>query len=104
MRKTLFFALLSIFFLLLSQQAFADELNLTKVNQGEWKIQDSSGQAIGTLKRIEDEAFSVQLSAGDYFGIILKTGELKKTGRHPSFTESDAKLYLDLLKAIKKIK
>ena len=41
---------------------------------------------------------------GTYLGIIIKTGELKKTGRHPIITESDARLYLDLLKAIQKIK
>jgi hypothetical protein len=104
MRKALFFALLAMFFVLSSQQAFADDLTLNPVNKGEWKIQDSSGKTIGTLKKIEDEAFSVQLAAGDYLGIILKTGELRKTTRHPVFTEMDARLYLDLLKAIKKIK
>lgn len=104
MTRTFFLALLSVFFLLSSQPAFADDITLNQVNAGEWKIQDSSGQTIGTLKSIDSGAFSVQFSSGDYLGIILKTGELKKPGRHPAFTESDAKLYLDLLKAIKNIK
>lgn len=104
MRKATFFALLPLFFLLFSQQAFADGVTLNKVNPGEWKILDSTGETLGTLKTMEDGSYSVQYAAGDFLGIIIKTGELKKTGRHPIITETDARLYLDLLKAIQQIK
>jgi hypothetical protein len=103
MRKT-FFVLVPIFFLLLSQQAFADEITLNQVNKGAWKITDSGGQPVGTLKSVEDGAFSVQFTNGEYLGLILKTGDLKKPGRHPLVTEQEAQLYLDILKAIKKLK
>jgi hypothetical protein len=65
---------------------------------------DADGQSLGTLKSIEDGAFTVQFSNGDYLGIILKTGELKKPGRHPTVTEQEAQFYLDVLRAIKKLK
>ena len=65
MRKATFFALLPLFFLLFSQQAFADGVTLNKVNPGEWKILDSSGETLGTLKTMEDGSYSVQYAAGD---------------------------------------
>jgi hypothetical protein len=104
MRKALLPALFSVFLILLSQQAFADDYTLNKVTQGEWKILDPSGQSVGTLKSIGDGAYNVQFSNGDYLGTIMKTGELRKPEKHPLFSESDAKFYLEVLKAIKKNK
>lgn len=93
-----------MFLFLFSQYAVADELTLSQVNKGEWKILDSSGQSIGILKSIEDGGYSVQYTGGEYLGVIASNGELRKTGRHPTFTETDANLYLDVLKAIKRLK
>lgn len=104
MRRALLFALLPVFFLAASQFALADEFSLKQSKPGEWQILSSTGQPRGTLRSIEEGAFTVQLNSGEYLGVILKTGELRKPGRRPAFSPEEAQYYLDILQAIRKMK
>ncbi len=101
MRRFFLFALLFQFLLAPVFAASTEEVTLKQVKPGEWTILRASGEKAGTLKSIENGAYSIQLANGQYFGIILKTGELQSNRRHPLFTPDEAQLYLDALKAIK---
>lgn len=103
MKKT---AILAVLFLLLLSpvlNAAEDEITLKQLKPGEWKMLAPGGQQVGTLRTMEEGAYSVQLSNGQYLGIIMKTGELKKPGRHPSITPDEAKFYLETWEAIQKL-
>lgn len=106
MKKRLFPAILVLLFsFLFIQHAVAEELTIKKAEQqGTWKILNSKGEQVGTLRTAEDGAYSVQLPSGDYMGFILKTGDLKKTQRHPLISPAEARLYLDIWAAIRKMK
>ena len=85
--------------------AFADGVALKPTKQqGEWSILDASGNVLGTLRSIDNGAYSLQRGDGIYYGIIKNTGELQTNQRHPLITPEEAQLYLDTLKAISELK
>ncbi|MFZ2447998.1 MAG: hypothetical protein WAW37_16700 [Syntrophobacteraceae bacterium] len=103
MRKSIFFVLLLLIIFAPLQRAAAADLTLKASGQGEWKILSPSGAQIGTLRSMEEGAFSVQLPNGAYFGIILRGGDFKKPGRHAAISPDDARFYLDVWQAIQKM-
>ncbi len=103
MKKTVLLVILFVLLLSPILNASEDEVILKPVKPGEWSMQSKDGQRIGTLRTMEEGAYSVQLPNGEYMGIILKSGELKKPGRHPSITPDEAKLYIEIWEAIRKL-
>ena len=104
MRKA--FPLIVLFLLLMGlvSVGMADEVTLKPSGEGKWAILDSSGQEIGMLEKVEEGAYSILPKSGQYVGIVRSNGDLQMTGRHPVMTPSQAKLYLDVLDAIKTLK
>lgn len=99
-------ALFVILFLLLSSpilNAGENEITLKPSKPGEWAMLTKDGQRIGTVRTMEEGAYSVQLPNGEYLGIILRSGELKKPGRHPSITPDEARLFIETWEAIQKL-
>jgi hypothetical protein len=82
----------------------ADEASLKASGEGKWAILDSEGQEIGTLEKVEEGAYSILPKGGQYLGIVRSNGDLQLTGRHPAITPFQAKLYLDVVEAIKTLK
>ncbi|MCE5335488.1 MAG: hypothetical protein LLG06_12970 [Desulfobacteraceae bacterium] len=104
MKKLIFPILAVLLFCSAVCWAANEEVTLKQTKPGEWTIIRPSGEMAGTLKRVENGAYSIQLANGQYFGIILKTGELQSNRRHALFTPDEAQLYLDALKAIRNMK
>jgi len=104
MRKA--FPLIVLFLLLMGlvSVGMADEVTLKPSGEGKWAILDSSGQEIGTLEKVEEGAYSILPKSGQYVGVVRSNGDLQMTGRHSVMTPSQAKLYLDVLDAIKTLK
>jgi hypothetical protein len=108
------FALMFVPLLLvgLASAGLADELTLKESGPGQWTILDSGGQDIGTLGKvgrgnaIEADAggYSILPKGGQYIGVVRSDGSLQLSGRHPVVSPSDARLYLDVLEAIKTLK
>ncbi len=103
MKKRALFAILLLLLLTPTLNAAEDGITLKPTKPGEWAMLTKGGQRIGTIRTMEEGAYSVQLPSGDYLGIILKSGELKKPGRHPAITPDEARLYLDTWEAIQKL-
>ena len=82
----------------------ADQVTLKVSSEGNWAILDSGGQEIGTLAKVDEGAYSILPKGGQYLGIVRSNGDLQLTGRHPAITPSQARLYLDVLEAIKTLK
>ena len=82
----------------------ADDVTLKPSGEGKWVILDASGQELGTLEKVEEGAYSILPKGGQYIGIVKSNGDLQMTGRHPVMTPFGAKLYLDVLDAIKTLK
>ncbi|HYA42103.1 MAG TPA: hypothetical protein VEF34_12415 [Syntrophobacteraceae bacterium] len=85
-------------------QTPAGEVSLKVSGEGQWAILDSGGQQIGTLGKVEPDAYSILPTGGQYLGIVKSNGDLQLTGRHPTISPSDAQLYLEVLEAIKTLK
>jgi hypothetical protein len=100
------FSLTVLFLLLMGlvSVSMADEVTLKPSGEGKWAIIDASGQEIGTLEKVEEGAYSILPKGGQYVGIVKSNGDLQMTGRHPVMTPFQAKLYLDVLDAIKTLK
>jgi hypothetical protein len=110
MKKTFALVFVPLFLICLVSACLAGELTLKPSGPGKWTIYDADGQDIGTLGREGEEGaevnaggYSVLPKGGQYLGIIRSDGNLQLSGRHPVITPSDARLYLDVLDAIKKI-
>ncbi len=99
-------ALIVLFLLLMGlvSVSLADGVTLKASGEGKWAILDSGGQEIGTLGKIEEGAYSILPAGGQYLGIVKSDGELQLTGRHPIITPSQARLYLDVVEAVKTLK
>jgi hypothetical protein len=103
---------LSIILISFTSCAFADELTLKASGSGQWTIYNSAGQDIGTLAKvgqgdpIESEAggYSILPKSGQYLGVIRSDGVLQLTVRHATISPSEARLYLDVLEAMKTLK
>jgi len=111
MKKTLA-ALMFVPLLLLGLASYgiADELTLKASGPREWTIYNSQGQDIGTLRKVGQEnpevetgGYSILPKGGQYFGVITSDGSLQLIVRHPVLTPSDARFYLDVLEALKKL-
>jgi hypothetical protein len=94
-----------------ASNGLAGELILTASGPGKWTIYDSEGQDIGTIGREGNEGaevnaggYSILPKGGQYLGIVRADGNLQLSGRHPVISPSDARLYLDVLEAIKALK
>jgi len=104
MKKALALICLSLFFMGFVSISQADEVTLRPLGEGKWAILDSEGQELGTLARVDEGAYSILPKGGQYLGIVIGSGDLKLTGRHPAISPSEAQLYLDVLEAIKTLK
>jgi len=85
-------------------QTLAGEVSLKVSGVDQWAILDSGGQQIGTLAKVQEGAYSILPQGGQYLGIVKINGDLQLTGRHPVMSPSEARLYLDVLEAIKTLK
>jgi hypothetical protein len=110
MKKVLALMFVPLLLIGLASAGLADELTLKPSGPGQWTIYDANGQDIGTLGREGQEGaevnaggYSVLPKSGQYLGIIRSDGNLQLSGRHPVITPSDARLYLDVLDAIKNL-
>jgi len=101
MKKPFLLVLGILFFLGFSSLSLADEVVLKASGDGKWAILDSEGQEIGTLGKVEEGAYSILPKGGQYLGIVKSDGTMQLTGRHPTMSPDQAKLYLDVLEAIK---
>ena len=54
---------------------------------------------------MDEGAYSILPKGGQYLGIVISNGDLKLTGRPtPVISASEARLYLDVLEAIKTLR
>lgn len=101
MKKALALMFVALLLTSFASLSGADEITLKASGEGKWVMLDSGGQEIGTLAKVEEGAYSILPKGGQYLGIIKSDGTLQLTGRHPTITPSEARLYLDALEAIK---
>jgi hypothetical protein len=101
MKKTLTLMLFPLLLTCFASLSVADEITLKASGEGKWVMLDSGGEEIGTLAKVEQGAYSILPKGGQYIGIVKSDGTLQLTGRHPTITPSQARLYLDALEAIK---
>ncbi len=88
------------------------EVALKDSGPGQWTIVDSEGQELGTLGKVGQEnpveadsgGYSILPKGGQYIGVVRSDGNLQLSGRHPVISPSEAKLYLDVVEAIKTLK
>ncbi len=104
MKKALALICLSLFLMGFGSVCLADGVTLKALEDGKWAILDSDEQEIGTLAKVDEGAYSIQPKGGQYLGIVISSGDLKLTGRHPTVTPAQAQLYLDVIDAIKTLK
>ncbi len=111
MKKAL--ALMSVTLLLMgfASNGLADELTLKAAGPDQWTIYNSGGQDIGTLGKVGTDApefeagsYSIRPKDGQIVGVIRSDGTLQLTVRHAVLTPSYARLYLDVLEALKTLK
>ncbi len=96
--------LLSVCCCLLATVALAESARLEPSGAGVWKLIDAKGNAIGSLKKTEEDNYALSDAEGEYVGIILKSGSLKTPGIHTQISPKVARLYLDALDALKGLK
>jgi len=111
MKIILSLILAAMLFTGLATNGAAEEITLKASGEGQWTIYDSEGQDIGTVGRVGNqspefiaEGYSILPKGGQYIGVIRSDGVLQVHGRHPVITPSEARLYLDVLEALQKIK
>ena len=110
MKKAVFVVLFSVFLIGLVSNCLADGFILKVSGPGKWTMYDSGGREVATLGKVGTEGpevnaggYSILPTGGQYLGIVRSDGNLQLTGRHPVISPSDARLYLDVLEAIKAI-
>ncbi len=105
MKKAVVLMFFPLLLMGLVSDCLAGELTLKASGPGQWTVYDSDGQEVATLAREKQEGggYSILPKGGQYLGIVRNDGNLMVTGRHPVISSSDARLYLDLLDAIKTI-
>lgn len=108
MQKAFALILLPLFLIGLASNGLADELTLKPSGTGKWTIYNSDGQDVGTLSKVGKEApeieaggYSILPKGGRYLGVVESNGNLQLLVRHATITPSEARLYLDVLEAIK---
>jgi hypothetical protein len=108
MKKTLALMFVPLLLVSLASYGIADEVTLKASAPGEWTIYNSQGQDIGTLRKVGAESpeveaggYSILPKGGQYIGVVKSDGNLQLIVRHPVITPSDARLYLDVLEALK---
>lgn len=104
MNKALALICLSFFLMGFVSIGLADEVTLKPLGEGKWAILDEGEQELGTLAKVDEGAYSILPKGGQYLGIVISNGDLKLTGRHPVISPSEARLYLDVVQAIKTLK
>ncbi len=112
MKKMLTLIIVPLLLVGLASIGLADQVTLKDAGPGQWTIVDSEGQELGTLGKVgqsnpaETEAggYSILPKGGQYIGVVRSDSNLQLSGRHPVISPSDAKLYLDVLEAIKTLK
>lgn len=109
MRKAIVPSIILLFFLVLPALAQAppqpDPITLKSTPvKGEWTMVNPDGGVVGTLKTVEDGGWAIVRPDGAYAGVITSDGKFMKSGRRPVFSADEARLFLDTLQALKKIK
>ncbi len=83
-----------------------DEINFKEKDENAWEMYNREDEFVGTLKREKDK-FRIYDKHEKYLGLILESKRLMPRGhvtRITQLTPEAAKLYLDVLEAIEKIK
>jgi hypothetical protein len=108
MKKALALMFFTLLLMGLASDGLADELILKASGTGQWTIYNSGGQDIGTLRRVGPETpeveaggYSILPKDGQILGVVKSDGTLQLTVRHATMTPSSARLYLDVLEALK---
>ena len=104
MRKVILLATITLLLSLSPLSVLAEGVTLKAKGKHEWEMYNRNGDFVGTLQKTEEDNFTFFDEEGNYLGLILKSGKWKPKGVNPRITPEDARLYLDVLEAIKAIK
>ena len=83
-----------------------DRLNFTEKDKNSWEMYNQKDEFVGTLKK-DKARFTIYYKQENYMGIILESGKLMPRGHRTGTTQltpEAAKLYLNVLEGIDKIK
>ncbi|MGC9964155.1 MAG: hypothetical protein ABSE08_01995 [Syntrophobacteraceae bacterium] len=110
MKKAVVLMFFPLLLMGLVSDCLADGLTLKASGPGKWTAYDSDGQEVATVGRegkegaeVNEGGYSILPKGGQYLGIVRSDGNLQVAGRHPVISPSDARLYLDVVEAIKTI-